>query len=265
MSETSNNNLKIKISPNPKIQKLVEAQEDIIKKFSPEIDDKTKNIFARTAVAKNLKLDKRAMEIEKAKEISGIDSLTGLHNHKWFTEQLKMKIAEANRNNQTFKLIGFDLDHFKWINDTYGHIVGDEILRCVKHISTRTEEPICRDGGEEFKQILDAENTSDVEIMTVRLMNEMETLSTAVLRNKKAFPNIPNVEISEVLRRVTLSIGVSEYIPGTPMEDFLQTVDKAQYRAKQTGRNRAVYGTKISQDNYNFKELQRKPVSKAMA
>jgi diguanylate cyclase len=261
MSENTDNNLKIKTSSNPKIQKMVDMQEDLIRKKIPGIDDKTLNQFARSVTAKELKLEKRAEEITEAKKKSEFDSLTGLHNHEWFTEQLEMRIAEAKRTNKTFKIIGFDIDHFKWINDTYGHGIGDEVLKSIKSILTRTEEPICRDGGEEFKQILDAENTFDTETLTSRLMESMENLSAKILENKKTLPNIPNPEIPEILRKTTLSIGVAEYIPGISKEDLLETVDKAQYHAKQNGRNRAVFAEKISPDDYNFQELQRKPVS----
>ncbi|MDP2649705.1 MAG: GGDEF domain-containing protein [bacterium] len=266
MSENVNNNIRIKISSNLGIQKKVEERESLIKRISPQLDDKTRNQFARHETARNLKLDKRAGETARAKELSLIDDLTKLHNKRWLGERLEMKIAEAKRKGRSFKVIGFDIDHFKWINDTYGHNVGDLILKAVKSVPARTEEPICRDGGEEFKQILDAENGDDIQILTSRLMESMENLSAEILKDKKIFPNIPNQEIPEILKKITLSVGVTKYIPGMSAEDLIAAVDAAQYYAKQNGRNKAVYTSRISQgNNYDYRELQRKPATRAIA
>jgi diguanylate cyclase (GGDEF)-like protein len=263
----------IKISKNPTIQSQVsKVREDLIGNRTLNREEELKiNKYARSSVARDITLKKVRDERDDAQraknealEKSGIDALTGLHNFRWFTEQLEMKISESNRNNASFKLIGFDIDRFKWINDTYGHGVGDEILKSIKSIPTREEEQICREGGDEYKQTLGAESTTNIEIMTSRLMEEMETLSTEILKDKKPFPNIPNKEIPEILKKAVLCVGVAEYTPGMSKEDLLHAVDNAQYYAKQNGRGKAAYATRLPNGDYAFKELRRIAVSKPL-
>lgn len=245
---------KLKTSQSPVIQKSVDEQKVSLEKKFPNLNEEALNRYARDKVAARLKLNKRAGETAKAKEESGIDSLTGFHNRRWLMEQLRMRIAEANRRNKPFKFIMIDLDHFKWINDGYGHQTGDQILKMLRSIPTREEEPICRMGGEEFGQILEFDNGDKLQLIASRYMESVKDLSNVILRERNP---IPNAEVPEILKQITLSIGIAEYTPGTSVsaEELIDTADKGVYYSKQNGRNKAVFATKISKNSYDFKEV----------
>lgn len=253
MSENLQDNPGIKISPHPEIQKKVEEQEALIKEHVPQLDYVTRNRLARHETAKNLKLDKRAKETAKAKELSLIDDLTRLHNKRWFTEQLEIRAAEASRNGTSFKVVYFDLDLFKVINDTYGHPVGDSILKLFKSIGERTDEPICRIGGEEFAAIVNTENQNHIDIMLGRYTNNFNYLSKKVLEDKKTITGANTVNPP---REATFSAGIAEYKQGMTSGEITDMADKGLYYAKHIlGRNAVAVTTKNDAGNYVFEKL----------
>jgi len=157
------------------------------------------------------------------------DGLTGCHNRKAFDERLPAEMAFAYRHNRPVSLIMLDLDHFKQVNDTYGHPGGDAVLRMVGAIlraSTRTEDVVCRYGGEEFSIILREQNCEGAWVVAERLRRAIEAATC-------------QLGIFEI--KVTASLGIATWWGGDPNEAALvKAADEALYVAKQSGRNRVI-------------------------
>ncbi len=159
------------------------------------------------------------------------DALTGLPNRKHFDEQLSLVIHQAVEANEPLCLMMADIDHFKKFNDTYGHLLGDQVLglvgstlvECVKGRDIPT-----RFGGEEFAIILPRTAIGGAE----KLGQE--------IRKRVASKKIVRRATSENLGGITLSIGIAQYLPGEPPKSLIQRADNALYRAKSQGRNRVV-------------------------
>ncbi|MEO5371458.1 MAG: diguanylate cyclase [Magnetococcus sp. DMHC-1] len=157
------------------------------------------------------------------------DPLTGLHNRRFLEEYVETLVATARRKNFRISVLMVDLDHFKAVNDTYGHDAGDAVLRAIARELTaqvRTSDLLIRFGGEEFMVVLQETAGNSGEHVS-------EKIRLAVASLDIALPGI-------VLKK-TLSIGVASF--PTDAEDFWEVVklaDNALYRAKQGGRNRVV-------------------------
>jgi len=155
-----------------------------------------------------------------------IDGLTGLWNRGYLNERLLTEIASARRHDRKLSCMMIDVDHFKSINDVYGHGFGDVVLRGIGGTiqeTCRTEDVACRYGGEEFAIIL-----RDTEALQARILGER--IRTAVAGDSYSRGSI-NVA-------VTCSIGVAEWMPGA--EDVIERADSALYESKQNGRNRVT-------------------------
>lgn len=148
-----------------------------------------------------------------------IDDLTQIYNRYAF-----FKKAEKQKNRK-FSLIMFDLDHFKKINDTYGHIIGDfvlfEVCRVIEK-RLRDYDVFARIGGEEFIILLPNTALEFATVIANRIKIDVE---------KHDFKEVP---------RVTISLGVVESNSESTLDDLLQNVDKALYKAKDNGRNQVV-------------------------
>jgi diguanylate cyclase (GGDEF)-like protein len=164
-------------------------------------------------------------ESDYFKELALTDALTKAYNKNYFNDRLSTMINLAFRYNNTFSLILFDIDHFKKINDTYGHIKGDHVLKTLASLvasNLRTSDILCRWGGEEFAIIFPH---TDI----VNTINAAEKLRT-IIANTQMIQNHP----------VTCSFGVTELQAQDTNESILHRADEALYKAKQTGRNRVV-------------------------
>ena len=151
------------------------------------------------------------------------DSLTGICNRRKFLELLQMKIQESRRYAMPLALIFFDIDHFKTVNDTYGHEAGDHVLQELSSIVTsmvRQTDIFARFGGEEFVVLV---HKNDVR--TGRELAEKIRLNV----EQHNFPQIGTV---------TCSFGVAQFYPDDTAETFIKRADDAMYAAKQAGRNR---------------------------
>jgi two-component system, cell cycle response regulator len=154
------------------------------------------------------------------------DSLTGMQNRRYFDDALREYLQEFRRIDKPIGLMILDLDHFKQVNDTHGHDVGDSVLRavadCLKDF-TRFHDVVARLGGEEFA-ILAPNITEDL------LMKLAERIRTAI----SALPILAgNVRI-----RVTTSVGLAVWDRKESAEDFYRRADRMLYEAKRMGRNR---------------------------
>lgn len=170
------------------------------------------------------------------------DVLTGLLNRRYFDRRIIEEIARANRHKSNLSLALFDIDHFKQINDTYGHTVGDKILKELGEIiliNTRESDIAARYGGEEFALILP--ETTQIEASEL-----LERLRQLVENHTFFKDDIPIA--------VTISVGIAQCHPDYSTEDFIEQSDSALYRAKGTGRNRVVYGT-FTTPKLNFQKI----------
>ncbi len=181
----------------------------------------------------NLELEARLAEIQRLQaelqEQATRDPLTGLYNRRYFDETLERELARAEREVSPLCLMMIDLDHFKQVNDTYGHQAGDEVLRmfgAMLRESARAGDIPCRYGGEEF----------------LLLMPKMppETARQRAEHLRAEFAGRV-AEIGEYRIQATLSIGIAAYPEHGETPDVLtQAADLALYLAKQEGRNRVV-------------------------
>ncbi len=158
-----------------------------------------------------------------------IDGLTGVHNKRAFLECLDREIARCARYSRPLSLVMFDIDHFKMINDRFGHLTGDQVLRELAqrlHSRIRREEFIARYGGEEFAVVLP-------ETGRVGALEFAEQIRLMIAR--EPFKG----EGSEMT--VTISLGVAT-MEGAAVDptDFIRSADENLYRAKHEGRNRVV-------------------------
>lgn len=166
-----------------------------------------------------------ASYIEKVRMLANLDGLTGIYNRRSFEIKITDKISEASRYGGGLSLLMLDIDKFKSINDEYGHLLGDEVLRQVSTIlkqNLRKVDLLCRYGGEEFVVIAPATTGHNA----VGLANKLRKAIA-----QYPFPGIP--------RPVTISVGVADFpVHGESRDDLVRSADAALYRAKQQGRNR---------------------------
>lgn len=160
-------------------------------------------------------------------ELTLVDSLTGLKNHRFVTEYLEQTLLQAARYNEAVSAMMIDLDFFKRVNDSYGHPVGNEVLKELAGIlrnKARQADSVCRFGGEEF--LIICPSTPRVSANTLA-----ERIRAAVA--EYAFSALP------VSYSLTISIGVATYDPKRDRDGnaFLSRVDSALYLAKNEGRN----------------------------
>jgi diguanylate cyclase (GGDEF)-like protein len=157
------------------------------------------------------------------------DGLTGLFNHAATKERLAQEIARATRLQHTFCFVMLDLDHFKSVNDTYGHPVGDRVLKNLTELLKRRLRPtdiIGRVGGEEFAIIL----LDTGKEHAGKLLDELQ----------KSFSRVLQYSDDQREFTITFSCGIAEYQIGDDANYIYKQADQALYQAKQTGRNRVV-------------------------
>jgi two-component system cell cycle response regulator len=164
----------------------------------------------------------------QARQLAKTDGLTGIANHRYFQEALDREIARANRQASLFSLLFFDLDDFKKINDTYGHLVGDAVIRDLvvrvrKNI--RTVDVFARYGGEEFALILPETDRVGAEVLAQRIRSAI---------NAKPFEYVSNTIF------YTVSMGITVYKSEHKIKKdlLIDQADAAMYAAKRGGKNR---------------------------
>jgi diguanylate cyclase (GGDEF)-like protein len=165
----------------------------------------------------------------QTKALANVDGLTGVYNRRFFESRISEEIERALRYQSIFSLIMVDIDHFKKLNDEFGHLLGDEVLRQVSAIFTaqlRKADTVCRYGGEEFVIVVPETTGENALAVADKLRRMVETHS---------FPGVP--------RPVTISAGVAEFpAHGHSRDDVVKAADNALYASKQGGRNRVSAG-----------------------
>ena len=197
------------------------------------LQDGDKIQVGTTTILKFTYLDQLVAQFQKRMlEAALHDGLTGAYNKKFFLERLESEMAFAQRHQSPLALVIFDLDHFKTLNDTYGHLAGDYVLKTLAggiQESVRREDVFARYGGEEFVVLSRGIDMAAGVRFAERLRHWVE-----IYPFKYEGKRLP----------VTTSLGVASY-PETSADDgtdLIRKADRALYRAKEGGRNRVVQG-----------------------
>ncbi|MBD2841374.1 GGDEF domain-containing protein [Erythrobacter rubeus] len=162
-------------------------------------------------------------EARRAQELAQTDPLTGLANRRSLMGQLDEMILKARRISKPLVLIVFDIDHFKTVNDTYGHLAGDKVLQTIARIAkdqAREADIMARVGGEEFVWVVPGADESSARVMSERLRHA-----------------IANDSATETVPSVTISAGLAELTQGDTSLSLFARADSALYAAKGAGRN----------------------------
>ncbi|MEE2952078.1 MAG: PleD family two-component system response regulator [Pseudomonadota bacterium] len=182
----------------------------------------------RTQLARQRYSENLRKTVERTLELAVIDGLTGLHNRRFLDAHLDRAVKQASRRNGSFAVLLADLDHFKSINDRFGHDVGDAVLREFSRrleTSIRASDLACRVGGEEFAVLMP---NADIRMAIAGAERVRETISTCPV----VLPDGQSLD-------VTLSAGVAVFPDdGESPLTLMRRADEALYRAKHAGRNR---------------------------
>lgn len=208
--------------------KLIDAgvMDHLVKPLSPTLlCAKVRAVSERSRIQRELK-----NKLRFALEYSASDALTGLYNRRYFERRLREESAHAKRHKRPFAIVLVDIDHFKLVNDTYGHEDGDRVLCHVAELlgaSLREDDIACRFGGEEFVILLRATTGPAARVVANRLRASIA--SQGITLGAK-----------DEMRHVTLSGGVAaaDERNNYDVDNIVDRADKALYRAKRAGRNR---------------------------
>jgi len=186
----------------------------------------------------NTLLDSRVRERTQALEeanlrlasLSTTDALTGINNRRHFNEELKREIARSIRYNSALSLLMLDIDFFKKVNDTFGHLFGDEVLKVigqVLHNSLRKHDICARYGGEEFVVLLPETGVREALIAAEKIR--------LIIASKQ-------IAFEQAVAKVTISIGIAYFNAKTMGDEskLIDAADKALYQAKRSGRNKSI-------------------------
>jgi two-component system cell cycle response regulator len=163
--------------------------------------------------------------VERVKQLAYLDGLTGIFNRRFFELRIMEEIERARRYATGMAVVMADIDAFKHLNDEFGHLLGDEVLRQVSslfHQQLRKIDVVCRYGGEEFAVLLTQTNAEQAVAVAEKLRRSVESYQ---------FPGVP--------RTVTISAGVAAYPEhGKTRDEMVRAADNGLYAAKLAGRNR---------------------------
>jgi diguanylate cyclase (GGDEF)-like protein/PAS domain S-box-containing protein len=195
--------------------------------FDPIFDDKG-NLIMFVHIISDITESKHAEE--KLRKLATTDKLTKAYNRIKFEEIIEREIERVKRYNQPLSMIMFDIDHFKKINDTYGHSAGDYVLKTIADIVRETIRKIdylIRWGGEEFVIISSETNLEKAYVLAERIRGITESYKF------------------DTIGKVTASFGVTEFKEGDTKDSLIRRMDNAMYSAKKKGRNRVEESMKV--------------------
>ncbi|PID39589.1 MAG: hypothetical protein CR984_06460 [Proteobacteria bacterium] len=201
------------------IKKEIKSLESSSSSFKKQLDQATREI------------DKLKVKIARYRKEALKDPLTQIDNRRGFEQVLRHVTEQSVSDDTPLCLIITDIDHFKRINDTHGHLVGDNVLRMVASTlkdSIKGRDQAARIGGEEFAILLPDTPLEGARTLAENLRITFERLD---LKRKNT---------GETLGRITLSFGVTAFRPGEKAEEFFNRADNALYRSKETGRNKVT-------------------------
>jgi diguanylate cyclase (GGDEF)-like protein len=185
------------------------------------------------------KVQERTLELEIAlrelsetnhelQEKNTLDALTGIRNRSYFDKKYQAEVRRSRREKTQLSIVMMDIDHFKNVNDQYGHLVGDECIKSVaqtlNNALKRPSDDVCRYGGEEFALILPSTDLEGALVLVEQLRAEIEKTT---------------IQADDVSINITISAGVGTAIAdlNQPEDNILALADKQLYTAKNAGRN----------------------------
>lgn len=233
----------MRIGNPPEIRRLATIMENVCRQFESR-EHHLKIAVEELRIARsemerfNTLLDTRVKERTKALEeantmlesLSTTDALTGISNRRNFDAKLQYEYSRAVRYRTSFSCIMFDIDFFKKVNDTHGHLFGDEVLKMIGRVlntELRSHDIFARYGGEEFVILLPETSTASAH----RVAEKLRTLIAG-----------KTVKKDGVTEKITLSCGIATLDKETMKNgnDLIKNADLSMYHAKKTGRNRSV-------------------------
>jgi diguanylate cyclase (GGDEF)-like protein len=213
----------------------------LLSRMEDEVNERTRQLKKALQEAQELKL--------RYEQLSIVDDLTRLHNRRFFFPEANAELSRAIRNRESFSLMIIDLDHFKQINDTYGHNMGDEVLKGVAAVlsnHTRDGDILARFGGEEFVMALPTTSRQGARQLAERIRSAVGRLEW---------------QVNGDIVKVTLSMGISCFAPSllvaldkgeappkAALDTLLKEADIALYYAKTHGRNQIRVYQELPED-----------------
>jgi len=192
----------------------------------PSIALNLMHILAERIRRNNVSVLESFKQQAKLRNLSVIDPVTGLHNRRWLSEVFLRQIDRCARGNYPVCLAMLDIDHFKSVNDTFGHQSGDRVLVQVGRVLQKQFRPtdlIARYGGEEFALLLPETAVQEAIAALERFRLVMGQTETSVAGRTTV--------------KITVSVGIALWRNGLSLDDLIQHADEAMYRAKSSGRN----------------------------
>jgi two-component system cell cycle response regulator len=213
-------------------RKLTQALEMGVNDYLTRPVDKNELVArVRTQLRKKRYADRLRHNVQLSLEMAITDQLTGLHNRRYMGRHLDALMGNAKKNGRPLAFVIMDIDFFKHVNDTYGHDIGDEVLKeFAARISANVRgiDLACRYGGEEFVVAMPDTDMAFAYNIAERLRQSIETTPVKISRDPGAL-------------NITISIGIAQAEgEGDTAEALLHRADQALYRAKRTGRNKVV-------------------------
>ena len=206
------------VDSDPAVQQTIEKLNRQVKMFKVESESAKK-------IARNKQIEMESVMIQ-AREVAQIDALTFLFNRRMIVRELQDEVLRAERYNNMLSISIIDVDKFKLVNDTYGHPVGDEVLKqiaCQLRDHIRHPDTVGRYGGEEFLILLPNSNAIAATKQAIRLGKEIREMVVTIKEHKL---------------KVTVSIGIAQFKAGVDTWDtLLNRADNAMYEAKNNGRD----------------------------
>lgn len=180
-------------------------------------------------IVNRLEIERLNVDLLRARDEVLLDPLTRILNRKGFDQQLALMLAEPLALNRQHYMIMLDIDHFKHVNDTHGHVIGDRVIealgKVLSYCSSDKTHSVARYGGEEFAILLP--NST---------LNFCLKLADTVLQQTKAM-KIRDRRTQQVVLTVSLSAGVAAMLPGDEVSDLIERADAALYQSKKRGRD----------------------------
>ena len=185
-------------------------------------------LLSRRMRGSNVTISDGVTRQHEYRRTSVIDELTGLHNRRWMQDILDRQMRRSQMNNEALSLLMLDIDHFKQVNDNFGHLAGDQVIRAVAQkmtINVRPTDMLVRFGGEEFIVVLPMTDLAGARIVADRICTSV--------RQAQIVDSLGNK-----LPRVTISIGIAQMDEGESQDNLIERADRVMYKAKNNGRDR---------------------------
>lgn len=210
-----------------------DSHTDMLDGFELGADDYLFKPFDPSELKARLSVGARILSLQRQLQFAATrDFMTGLYNRRAFMENAPLEISRARRNGKQIAMVIADIDNFKSVNDTYGHMVGDEVIRQVGSLlksALRDFDLVGRIGGEEFAAAFVVDNREQMAQICERIRKSVEE---------------KQIQAMEAVVRVTISVGAALLANDMALEVCLQQADQAMYQAKGAGKNRvAMFGT----------------------